>query len=368
MRINNYNMKTILEYNKRFYQLIGSTIGDVKPLINESEKDPKTGINTYGYAMGTYPTCIGARVICPGGTNGDWEGSLPKVLEICSLTNLTPGSQKRWKKLSASGNISNHWCGLPYQYGVDLPCNLNDGDRGYENIKEGLLGMGWITETDAKSINWKPANKNYTTFRHDGFKCQVLWRCDGDHLDHIHVGCKKENPSVDKMSEDCTYKDSISNPKLTLSNFKKIWEDKVEKEIKSMFSIENPISYGPDLIKVVPFKDAYSTLEYTFLEYANISFIGDGTVGVSIIAWGERKIDELTPFMFFIDVYKSDKNGMSVGEIKRFGFFENQSIGTLETAAVDAKNYFFGLCKQFKEYPYSKEGPKEFENENPFEI
>jgi len=361
-------MRTINEYKKRFYQLIESTIGDVKPLINEDEKDPGEGINTYGYAMGTYPTCIDARVICPGGTNGDWEGSLPKVLEICSLTNLTPGSQKRWKKLTASGNISNHWCGLPYQYGVDLPTYGKLGYQQYEKIKEGLLSKGWITEADAKSSNWKPKYGNYTTFKHDGFKCQVLWYSDEDHENHIHVGCKKENPSVNVMSEDCTYEDSITVPKLTIPEFKKIWEDKVEKQIKVVFITKDPTISRPDLVKVVPFKDADLTLEYKYIEYAEIKFVGDGTNGVSIIALGERKIDELTPSMFFIDVYKSDKNGMSVGKRKRFGDLETQSIGTLETAALDAKNYFFDLCKQFKEYPYSKEGPKEFENQNPFEI
>jgi hypothetical protein len=361
-------MKDISEYKKRFYTLLESTIGDVKPLLSEDVKTFGEGINTYGYTMGNYPTCIGAGVICPGGTNGDWEGSLPKVLEICSLTNITPGSQKRWKKLTASGNISNHWCGLPFQYGVDLPCNLTNGDIEYEKIKEGLLSKGWITESDAKSSNWKPANKNYTTFRYDGFKCQVLWRCDGDHLNHIHVGCKKENPSINKMSEDCTYEDSITVPKLTLPDFKKIWEDKVEKEIKNGFTTKDPTISRPDLIKVIPFEEADLTLEYEYIEYAEIKFVGDGTNGVSIIALGKRKIDEQNPSMFFIDVYKSDKNSMSVGERKRFGDLETQGIDTLETAAVDAKNYFFDLCKQFEEYPYSKEGPKEFENQNSFDI
>lgn len=358
-------MQNILDYKKRFYKLLESTIGDVKPLLNEDVKTFGEGINTYGYAMGSYPTCIGAHVICPGGTNGDWDGSLPKVLEICNLTDITPGSQKRWTKLSASGNISNHWCGLPYQYGVDLPCNVPKGDEEYEKIKEGLLSKGWITEADAKSSNWKPANKNYTTFRHDSFKCQVLWKCDGDHYNHIHVGCKKENPTIKSISEKCNYDESITTPKISITSFKKIWEELIEKPIIKNFSPKEETISRPDLIKIKSFNEK-SVLDYhTFFEYANIKFVGDGTNGVSITAMGERKENEDEPSKFFIDVFKSDKGGFNTGEKQTFGDIQNLDLSTFELEAKDATNYFMDLCRNFEQYPYFKGEPKSFENENP---
>lgn len=164
-------------------------------------------IESYGWTTGVYPTCIDGGVICPGGTNGTWDGALPLVLKIAKLSDLTPGSQKRSTKLSASGNISNHWCGLPYQYAADLPVSGSKGDEQFLKIKNALLNLGWLSDSDPGYRAWENNVGNYPSFSHNGFKCQVLWKSDSDHYYHIHVGCKNLSPKNPIQSEDCLYKD-----------------------------------------------------------------------------------------------------------------------------------------------------------------
>ena len=178
---------------------------------DESMDDLKTPqpieptIQSFGYAVGTYPECVGKQEICPGGTNGDWDGSLPMVMKIAKYTDLSPGSQKRWKKHTASGGISNHWCGRPYQYGLDLPTYGVKGDENFEKIKQGLVKDGYLTQEEINTGAWKFNKGKYPTFTAKGFTCQVLWKSDSKHYDHIHLGCKNTNPQTTKESENCQY-------------------------------------------------------------------------------------------------------------------------------------------------------------------
>jgi len=172
--------------------------------------DVEPRFDSYGYQVGEYPSCIGKNVICPGGTNGDWDGSLPMVLKIAKYTKLSAGSQKRWKKFTASGNISNHWCGRPYQYGMDLPTYGKQGDDNFNMIKEGLVKDGLLSQEESIKGAWKYNVGKYPSFKSEGFTCQVLWKSDSNHYDHIHIGCKKDSPTISRESEDCQYDDSYA--------------------------------------------------------------------------------------------------------------------------------------------------------------
>jgi hypothetical protein len=177
---------------------------DFMNYLNEPKSFEST-IQSFGYPVGEYPKCIGQNVICPGGTNGDWDGSLPMVLTIAKYTNLAPGSQKRWKKTTARGGISNHWCGRPYQYGLDLPTSGEQGDKNFEIIKQGLVKDGYLTQEQINVGAWKFNKGKYPTFTAKGFTCQVLWKSDSNHYDHIHIGCKNAAPTTTKESENCSY-------------------------------------------------------------------------------------------------------------------------------------------------------------------
>jgi len=192
---------------------VSAVIGDdmtVTDVLSQGESESYSDfsdvdIESYGWPTGVYPTCIDGNVICPGGTNGTWDGSLPLVLKIAKLSDLTPGSQKRSTKLSASGNISNHWCGLPYQYAADLPVSGSKGDEQFLKIKQALLNLGWLSDTDPDYLSWEKNVGNYPYFKYNGFKCQVLWKSDSDHYDHIHVGCRNLSPKNPIESKDCLY-------------------------------------------------------------------------------------------------------------------------------------------------------------------
>ena len=162
-------------------------------------------INSYGWTVGTYPSCVGNKVICPGGSFGDWDGTLPLVLKIAKMANITPGSQKRWTVNTASSNISNHWCGLPYQYAADLPTYGKKGDEAFLRIKNSLLDLGWLKKTDPDYNRWENNVGTYPYFIYDNYKCQVLWYSDADHKDHIHVGCKNLSPAHLIKSDNCLY-------------------------------------------------------------------------------------------------------------------------------------------------------------------
>ena len=368
-------MKNISEYKKRFYTLLESTIGDVKPLLIEVEEPIKTGNQSQN---GNLPS---EKVVSTDDGSGSYLGSdaadkYKKMVEDAKkekvVVRLT-GKDSGYRVCGSPGDwlggdrckngIFSQWCA----HEKDLAGVGNDAAVPiYDKTKKWwkcISNHGWGRAIDvSQGISW---------VRKNGEKYGFCWgEKENENWHFTYCGPGENRSSMcDTKCNDPNNKKVPQTPQtLKSSEFKKIWEDKIEKEIKNGFTTKDPTISRPDLIKIDQFEDADLTLEYEYLEYAEIKFVGDGTNGVSIIALGVRKIDEENPSMFFIDVYKSDKNNMSVGERKRFGDLETQSIDTLETAAVQAKNYFFDLCKQFEEYPYSKEGPKEFENQNSFDI
>jgi hypothetical protein len=245
MRLNLLDIlkKQIVEQGGKFKSMVdlqGNTAGDeyasasigddmsVTDVLSKGESGTyadfsDVDVESYGWPVGTYPSCVGLipPVICPGGSFGTWDGTLPLVLKIAKLSDLTIGSQKRSTKSSASGNISNHWCGLPYQYAADLPVSGDKGDEQFLKIKNALLDLGWLSDTDPQYKFWENNVGNYPSFTHNGFKCQVLWKSDADHYDHIHVGCRNLSPKNPTQSEDCLYKDVDLGVKSKIVNPKK---------------------------------------------------------------------------------------------------------------------------------------------------
>ena len=185
--------------------------------------------NTYGFAVGSaYPKCLDQGKVClGGGINGDWAGSAERALQMASwLKDLgfNAGSQKRSRKLTASGNRSDHWDGSKDSYGIDLPCRGKKGDDGWKKLREEFVKRGWISEDKMSDRLLQKGNGKWINFNVGNYRYQVGWNVT-NHYDHIHVGVRNTKPD-DKYSstEDSETQDSQQQtPSQTAPKIKKIF-------------------------------------------------------------------------------------------------------------------------------------------------
>ena len=162
--------------------------------------------NTYGFAVGSaYPKCLDQGKVClGGGINGDWAGSAERALQMASwLKDLgfNPGSQKRSRKLTASGNRSDHWDGSKDSYGIDLPCRGKKGDDGWKKLREEFVKRGWISEDKMPDRLLQKGNGKWINFNVGNYRYQVGWNVT-NHYDHIHVGVRNTKPDEKYSSTD----------------------------------------------------------------------------------------------------------------------------------------------------------------------
>lgn len=120
-----------------------------------------------------------------GGEGGNWGGSLPIALQLQRLSGITPSSQKRSRRLSASGHPSDHWEGSTTSYAIDLPGRPGDGrtDAAASRIVKALGGPD----------NWGATGGAYNG-KIGNYRVQVLWKTNtgGNHYDHIHIGVRRQ--------------------------------------------------------------------------------------------------------------------------------------------------------------------------------
>ena len=124
-----------------------------------------------------------------GGEGGNWGGSMGRVLAFAKVAKDTmgknyAGSQKRGRKLTASGKVSDHYLNNEIAYAVDMGVRTyEEGDRLLANL------MTWFGHPEYKGGSWFNVIK-------DGYRYQVGWRVKG-HFDHVHVGVKRVGKSKD---------------------------------------------------------------------------------------------------------------------------------------------------------------------------
>lgn len=128
--------------------------------------------NLYGFKTGSVDSGLAVR----GGEGGDWGGSMERALAVARAVGATPSSQKRSRKLTASGNPSDHWTGSTQSYATDLPTSGKAGDALLAKLQQ-TLGV------PLKAGTWNNVNIG-------GYRYQVGWRVPG-HYDHIHVGVRR---------------------------------------------------------------------------------------------------------------------------------------------------------------------------------
>jgi hypothetical protein len=125
-----------------------------------------------------------------GGDGGDWGGSLPKLISILPAGSWKAGSQKRAKKLSKSGHVSDHHLGRTDSYAGDFGLNSTfGGDK--EKATQFAIAVAQNAGKDIDS--WKPYIGKSLNIDSDGYRVQIIWQSmvGGNHYDHVHVGVRK---------------------------------------------------------------------------------------------------------------------------------------------------------------------------------
>lgn len=144
--------------------------------------------NTYNFPIGN----VDSGNVVLGGVNNNWDGSMDKALEIANIARECSGkkniitSQKRSKKETSSGNVSDHYEGSLSSYAIDIKAKGEKGDELLSCILNKFDGGKY---SDYKGGSWLNFNK-------DGYRYQFGWKI-ADHYDHIHVGVKKISSSSD---------------------------------------------------------------------------------------------------------------------------------------------------------------------------
>ena len=137
-------------------------------------------------AMGFQTGPIDSGKVTGGGIGGDWDGSLPRALEVGKIASKCTGksnpfsSQKRSRVKTASGNVSDHYEGNESAYAIDIPAAGKSGDKLLACIMKQWNGG---SNSDYSGGSWLNVNVG-------GYRYQFGWRVP-NHYDHIHVGVKK---------------------------------------------------------------------------------------------------------------------------------------------------------------------------------
>lgn len=135
---------------------------------------------------GISATVLGSRGSSKGGRvkvrgKGGFGGTQGIAKELAGLTGLASISEKRARKFTASGNVSDHWQELKDTYAIDLGSRRGDPkalERGARRIAK-ALGIR----------NYRP-NRIYNVYR-NGYRIQLIYGAAVAHGDHVHVGVKK---------------------------------------------------------------------------------------------------------------------------------------------------------------------------------
>lgn len=226
-------------------------------------------VNTYEFPQGS----VDSGKVVFGGTNNNWGGSMERALEIASYARMCSGnkkivtSQKRSRRLTRSGNMSDHFEGNKNAYAVDISASGEKGDdllkcimSKFENgMYSGYKGGKWL-------------NVNI-----DGYRYQFGWRVK-DHYDHIHVGVKKtgakdDSPEGVKTKEDDEFdmtqfnERSKENLNKLVDELKNRGIENPEQEIKEWLNADamgqtdiKPITFS-DILKGSDFQNLMKTLQ-----------------------------------------------------------------------------------------------------------
>ena len=153
----------------------------LKSILNSTEK---IGQEFFGSGAGQLPGNKG------GGDNGDWAGSLPKLISILP-PGIWKGGHKRARKHTKGGSTSDHYLGKTNAYAVDFMLS-----KAFDNNEEKATNFAIaLAQNAGKQIDsWQPYEGKYlNVYTNDGYRVQIIWKSlvGGNHYDHVHVGIRK---------------------------------------------------------------------------------------------------------------------------------------------------------------------------------
>ena len=125
-----------------------------------------------------------------GGDGGDWGGSLPKLISVLPAGSWTAGSQKRGKKLSTSGNTSDHYMGNTDSYAGDFYTSTAFGG---DEAKATAFAIAVARNAGKNIDSWDPYIGKLLNIYSGDHRIQIIWQSmvGGNHYDHVHVGVTK---------------------------------------------------------------------------------------------------------------------------------------------------------------------------------
>jgi Transglycosylase SLT domain len=120
-------------------------------------------------------------------TSNRWGGAESVARQIAKMgwdSGLTTVSEKRDRKSTASGGVSDHWTGSKNAYAFDLSNGSHPTPEMDAAAKRILSNLGF---------NWNGKSPVVVTKRVGDFRIQVLYRTQvgGNHNNHIHVGVRR---------------------------------------------------------------------------------------------------------------------------------------------------------------------------------
>ena len=125
-----------------------------------------------------------------GGDGGDWGGSLPKLISVLPAGSWIAGSQKRGKKLSTSGNTSDHYMGNTDSYAGDFYTSTTFGG---DEAKATAFAIAVARNAGKDIDSWDPYIGKLLNIYSGDHRIQIIWQSmvGGNHYDHVHVGVTK---------------------------------------------------------------------------------------------------------------------------------------------------------------------------------
>lgn len=160
----------------------GSLLRDVMARVDTGVYTTKTDPKVIPGVPGRQKPAGGRSRDAGGGlvTDGGGYAGTQKVVQSATQ-GLPVSSTKRDRKLTSSGNISDHWKGNKNAYAHDLPAAGAAGDRIFRIVAK-RLGLK----------NARPGTYQRYPVKINGnrYVVQLLWKVEG-HYDHVHVGVKR---------------------------------------------------------------------------------------------------------------------------------------------------------------------------------
>lgn len=183
-----------LEYAQKYFDAYNS--GGISGTL----KSIWTGIKTAATIGGVVSGIVGTEIFGNGaghlignkggGDDGNWGGSLPKMISILPAGNWVASSQKRSRQQTRGGSTSDHYVGKTNSYACDFMLNSTfNGDT--KKATEFAIAVAQNAGKDIDS--WTPYVGKYLNIDSGDYRVQIIWQSNvgGNHYDHVHVGVRR---------------------------------------------------------------------------------------------------------------------------------------------------------------------------------